>query len=145
MSGNRVESLLKCTIAAILLLIAPVALAEDEPSDKSKEKAKESKPSLTCEMTYRLKGWSAIYKTAKGKGTISCSNGEKADVKISVHGGGITFGKTEIVDGKAKITGGRSIDEIYGSYAQASAHAGAGKAADAAVLTKGEVSITLAG
>jgi hypothetical protein len=140
MSGNRAVSVVKCSIATLVILLAPVALAED----KAPEKSKDAKI-LSCDMTYSLKGWSAVYKTAKGKGTITCANGEKAEVKISIHGGGITFGKTEIVDGKAKISGGHSIEDIYGSYAQASAHAGAGKAADASVLTKGEISIALSG
>jgi len=138
MSGLRKTTAprLITVLAMLTLPLVPLALADDKP--------KEAK-SLSCEMTYTIKGWSAIYKTAKGKGTITCANGQKADVKISIHGGGITFGKTEIVDGKAKISGGHTMEDIYGSYAQASAHAGAGKAADASVLTKGEVSIALSG
>jgi len=137
MIGSRNMTTIMGTMGVLALLSAPGAWASDKP--------KEGVSPLKCEMTYSIKGWSAIYKTAKGKGTITCSNGDKADVKISIHGGGITFGKTEILDGKAKITGGHTIEDIYGSYAQASAHAGAGKAADASVLTKGEVSISLTG
>jgi len=143
MSGSRMDVTVKRTIAVLAMLVlglAPAALAEDAAPDKPKE----HKP-MDCQMTYNLKGWSAIYKTAKGDGVITCTNGQTANVTISVHGGGITFGKTEIYDGKAKISGGRSIDDIYGSYASASAHAGAGKAVQAEVLTKGEVSIALSG
>ncbi len=39
----------------------------------------------------------------------------------------------------------RSIDEIFGTYAAAEAHAGAVKSSQAAVYTKGEVSLALAG
>jgi hypothetical protein len=115
---------------------ATVVLAE-EPSEKAAKKS--------CDMTYTLKGWSAIYKTAKGEGTITCTNGETAKVEISVHGGGATFGKTEIFNGKAEISGVQSINEIYGSYASAAAHAGVAKAGEVAVMTKGKVSIALAG
>lgn len=128
--------------AALLMALAPVALSAQQAADSDKP---EGKGPLSCEMTYSLKGWSAFYKTAKGKGTITCANGQKADVKISVKGGGITFGKTEIYDGHAKISGGRTIEDVFGSYAAASAHAGAGKSAQAGVLTKGEVSIALSG
>src|SRR5262245_64548090 len=118
MSGKRVKSLVGLSLAVLMLLLVPSAVAAD-----SKDKPKEDKPkegsAMDCQMTYNLKGWSAVYKTAKGEGTITCANGETAKVKLSVHGGGITFGKTEVYDGKAKISGGRSIEDIYGSYAAA--------------------------
>jgi hypothetical protein len=136
--------MLKLSIAMLAMLVlglSPAARAADDASDKPKN----DKPPMDCVMTYNLKGWSAIYKTAKGDGTITCTNGQKASVTISVHGGGITFGKTEIYDGKARISGGRTIDDIFGSYVSAAAHAGAGKAVQAEVLTKGEGSIALSG
>src|SRR5262245_28526643 len=114
MSGKRVKSLVGLSLAVLMLLLVPSAVAAD-----SKDKPKEGS-AMDCQMTYNLKGWSAVYKTAKGEGTITCANGETAKVKLSVHGGGITFGKTEVYDGKAKISGGRSIEDIYGSYAAAS-------------------------
>jgi len=114
-------------------LVAPVALADD------------AKPKKDCDLTYSLKGWSAVYKTAKGEGTITCNNGQTASVVIDVHGGGATFGKTEIFNGKGEISGVKSIDEIFGSYASASAHAGVAKAGEVAVMTKGKVSLALAG
>ena len=144
MSGKRVKSLLGLSLAVLMLVLAPAALAADSKDKPKEDKPKEGSP-MDCQMTYTLKGWSAVYKTAKGEGTITCTNGETAKVKLSVHGGGITFGKTEVYDGKAKISGGRTIEDIYGSYAAASAHAAAGKAASADVMTKGEVSISLAG
>ncbi len=100
---------------------------------------------VECTMTYSLSGWSAFYKTASGSGTISCTNGQKAKVKVRAKGGGITFGKTEILHGTGDFTGVQDIKDVFGSYAQAEAHAGAGKSADAQVLTKGSVSLTLAG
>ena len=98
-----------------------------------------------CRMTYSLKGWSAFYKTAKGDGKITCDNGQSMKVKVKASGGGITFGKSEIVDGTGKFTQAKSIDELLGGWAQSEAHAGAGKSADAQALTKGEISLTLAG
>jgi hypothetical protein len=66
-------------------------------------------------------------------------------VEISVKGGGLTFGKSEIYNGKAEISGVQSINDIFGSYAMASAHAGVVKSGAVAVMTKGTVSIALAG
>ena len=126
-------------VASLLLILAPVAssiaTAADTPSEKKKD----------CDMTYSLKGWSAVYKTAKGEGTITCNNGNTAQVAISVKGGGLTFGKTEIFDGKAEISGVGSIEDIYGSYAGMAAHAAVGKAGAVEVMTKGTVSLALAG
>jgi len=98
-----------------------------------------------CKMTYNLKGWSAFYKTATGGGTITCSNGQTARVKIRAKGGGITFGKSEIITGTGTFTGARDISELFGSYAQSEAHVGAGKSADVQAMTKGTVSLTLSG
>ncbi len=127
MTSKRSGAIAMTAVASFFLILAPVASAKD------------------CDMTYTLKGWSAVYKTAKGEGTITCNNGETAQVVLSVHGGGLTFGKTEIFNGKAEISGVKSINDIFGSYATASAHAGAGKAAAAEVMTKGNVSLALAG
>ena len=68
-----------------------------------------------------------------------------AVVSISVKGGGLTFGKTEIYNGKAEVSGVRSINDIYGSYAGMAAHAGVVKAGAVEVMTKGNVSLALAG
>jgi len=108
-------------------------------ADETKEKL------VDCQMTFNLKGWSAFYKTAKGDGTIKCDNGQTAKVTLRAKGGGITFGKSEVVDGTGKFSGARGISELFGSYVQSEAHAGAGKSADAQALTKGEVSLALAG
>lgn len=100
---------------------------------------------VECKMTFNLRGWSVFYKTARGTGTITCSNGQRARVRINAKGGGITFGKSEIIGGTGKFSGVRSISEVFGSYAQSEAHAGAGKSTDAQALTKGDVSLALTG
>ena len=55
-----------------------------------------------CHMDFNLKGWSVFYKTAEGSGRVTCSNGQHANVKINVTGGGLSFGKMEILDGKGR-------------------------------------------
>ncbi len=98
-----------------------------------------------CELRFNLSGWSAFYKTGSGAGTVTCDNGQSMPVKIRTKGGGITFGKTNIVDGHGEFSGVSRIDEVLGTYATAEAHAGAGKSAKAQVMTKGDVSLALAG
>ena len=100
---------------------------------------------VKCTKDFNLKGWSAFYKTAKGEGTITCDNGQSAKVRIKSRGGGLTFGKSEIVDGKGQFSGVRDISECFGSYAEAEAHAGAVKSTTARAMTKGEISLALTG
>ncbi|SRR6266581_2220624 len=129
-----------CLLCALTLSAgAPAGLLAAKEVNESKDKR------VQCRMTFNLKGWSAFYKTAKGDGTITCSNGQKAGVRIRATGGGITFGKSEIIGGTGKFSGARNLDELLGSYVQSEAHAGAGKSADAQAMTKGEVSLALAG
>ena len=100
---------------------------------------------IDCEMSFNLSGWSAFYKTASGSGTIRCSNGQSMRVSIRAKGGGITFGKSTIENGRGEFSGVHSIDELIGTYVSGEAHAGATKSAKASVVTKGEVSLALAG
>ena len=106
--------------------------------------AAESAP-VKCTMTFTLKGWSAIYKTASGAGTITCSSGKTIPVTLKVQGGGLTFGKMDILEGKGEFSALKSADEALGHFVAAEATAGAVKASQAAVYTKGEVSLALAG
>ena len=100
---------------------------------------------LSCKMTFQLSGWSVFYKTAKGSGTVRCSNGQTLQVKLRAKGGGLTFGKTKIEHGIGKFSGISNVRDVLGRYAQAVAHAGAEKSAAAQVLTKGDVSLALSG
>ncbi len=100
---------------------------------------------ISCKMTFQLSGWSVFYKTAKGTGTVRCSNGQSLQVKLRAKGGGLTFGKTKITDGIGKFTGVSNVRDVLGHYAEAVAHAGAEKSAAAQVLTKGNVSLALSG
>ena len=98
-----------------------------------------------CQMTFTMSGWSAFYKTSSGTGVIKCNNGQKAKVKLSAKGGGVTCGRSKIKDGIGKFTEVDSITDLFGSYGTGEAHAGAGKSAKAAVVTKGDISLALAG
>ena len=98
-----------------------------------------------CKLHFNLSGWSAFYKTAKGDGTITCDDGSSMPVRISAKGGGITFGKSTIENGVGEFSGVHGIRDTLGTYAAAEAHAGAVKSSKAQVMTKGEVSLALAG
>jgi hypothetical protein len=98
-----------------------------------------------CRMKYDLRGWSVFYRTAKGSGVITCDNGQTMKVRLRARGGGLSFGKSEIIGGTGRFSRARGIEELLGSYVQSEAHAGAVRSADAQALTKGEVSLTLVG
>ncbi len=136
---------MRISIVTTIALACALALGAGAPTRFLAADANAQGGRVECKMSYNLSGWSVFYKTASGSGTISCSNGQKAKVKVRAKGGGITFGKTEIIRGTGEFTGVRDIAEIFGSYAQAEAHAGVVKSADAQVLTKGSVSLALAG
>ena len=125
-------------IALVACLLAALPLAAETEDDDTDNRTK-------CTLDYYLKGWSAFYKTSKGEGTITCDNGESADVKIKVKGGGITFGKREVTDGEGSFTPVRSLEDLLGNYGHGSAHAGASKSVEAAIVSKGDISLTLTG
>jgi hypothetical protein len=100
---------------------------------------------LECRMQFSLSGWSVFYKTASGRGTVTCDDGSRLEVEIQARGGGLTFGKSEISDGLGKFSEIYDIEDVLGAYASAGAHAGASKSAEAQVLTKGPVSLALSG
>lgn len=98
-----------------------------------------------CEMSFTLKGWSVIWKSYNGVGTITCDNGQKANVKVRARGLGLTAGKSEVHEGVGRFSEVTSINELFGSYVAAAAQAGAVKSAQGTVMTKGEVSLALGG
>jgi hypothetical protein len=104
-------------------------------------RAKETK----CKMTYSLGGWSALYSTASGSGTITCDNGQSARVSLRAKGGGLTAGKSKIVNGHGTFSEVAGISELFGTYASADVHAGAVESSAAQVVTKGPVSLAFAG
>lgn len=100
---------------------------------------------IDCELRFNMSGWSAFYKTASGSGTISCDNGHSLKVNIRAKGGGLTFGKQRINNGRGKFSEVHNIKDLLGTYASGGAHAGAIKSSAASVVTKGDVSLALAG
>ncbi|HEY6940633.1 hypothetical protein [Dokdonella sp.] len=100
---------------------------------------------LDCKLKFSLTGWSLIFKHAEGHGVVSCENGESMNVKISAKGGGLTVGKSHIDNGTGRFTDVHNISDVLGTYAQGDASAGAVKSGTAQVLTKGTVSLALAG
>ena len=98
-----------------------------------------------CTLRFDLAGWSLFYKTASGTGTVSCNNGQRMAVKITSKGGGLSIGKSRIEDGTGAFAGLHDIRDALGTYVTAEAHAGAVKSSKAQVMTKGEVSLALAG
>ncbi len=100
---------------------------------------------VKCEMKFSMKGWSALYKRASGTGTVTCTNGQTASVKLEARGGGLTAGKSSIENGHGDFSKVKDIEEIFGAYADAEAHAGAVKSSGARAMTKGEVSLALSG
>ncbi|MFI5397751.1 MAG: hypothetical protein ACHQ9S_19620 [Candidatus Binatia bacterium] len=101
--------------------------------------------STKCKMKYSLAGWSAGYSTASGRGTITCDNGESARVSLRAKGGGLTAGKSKILSGSGTFSEVADINELFGSYASAEAHAGMGESSAAQVVTKGTVSLAFSG
>ena len=116
-----------------VLALAMIGLAPARAEAKTK-----------CDLTFGIKEWAAIYKHATGSGTITCSNGQRAHVTIVSKGGGLTAGKFRI-EGHGEFTEVGDIHELFGTYAQAQANAGAVKSGEATVVTKGDISLALAG
>lgn len=105
----------------------------------------EGSADLDCKLKFSLTTWSAIYKHSEGSGMVSCENGATMRVKIIAQGGGLTVGKSHIDSGTGKFTDVHRIADVLGGYVQGEAHAGIVKSGTAQVLTKGTVSLALAG
>ncbi|MEW2973075.1 hypothetical protein AB1A96_14185, partial [Pseudomonas juntendi] len=78
------------TSFALLLALSAASLAP----------AAHAAGNLDCQLRYNLSGWSLIYKTASGNGTVTCSNGASMPVRIQMKGGGLTVGKSKITNGR---------------------------------------------
>jgi len=104
----------------------------------------EAKPTK-CHIRYSLKGWALVYESASGSGTITCDNGQAAKVSLKSKGGGVAFGKETILEGEGAFSDVDDISELFGHYAAVTADAGEGKEAGSQVMTKGKVSLALAG
>ncbi|MBI5298779.1 MAG: hypothetical protein HY877_00550 [Deltaproteobacteria bacterium] len=105
----------------------------------------EEKTSTKCHMNFTLNSWSVFYKSGKGDGTITCDNGQSASVRIRTHGGGITFGKSKILDGVGTFSKVNDIQDLFGGYAESEAHAGVSASGDVHAMWKGDVSLAISG
>lgn len=130
------KTVLSTALAAVLALTA---------AGLSTPAAQAAEANLDCTLSFSLTGWSLIYKHAEGEGVVRCENGASLPVKIDAKGGGLTAGKFHVDDGKGRFTDVHTIDDVLGRYVQAEAHAGVVKSANAQVLSKGTVSLALAG
>src|SRR5690242_19889017 len=77
-------------LGASALAVAPLAAAAGSNT-------------MTCRMDFTLSGWSAIYSTATGAGTVKCSDGQTLAVSIDAKGGGLTVGKYQLTDGQGRF------------------------------------------
>lgn len=129
MSRSTLHILSAATALALVALASPAQASGD----------------VDCKLSFNLAGWSVFYKTASGDGTVSCDNGQSMAVHINAKGGGLSFGKSRIDNGTGEFSGVHNIRDVLGTYATAEVHAGAAKSSKAQVMTKGGVSLALAG
>lgn len=153
---RNLRSAMKRSLLLVVLAGATIACAGEPGTDANVENANAEiadpvaqasaamqSADVSCELAFTMAGWSAVVAKAEGQGTVTCDNGQTADVALEVDGAGLTFGKTEIDEGKGTFSDVTDISEIFGSYAQAEASAGAVEAVSAQALTKGEVSLAI--
>lgn len=100
---------------------------------------------MKCRLKYSLAGWSAGYSTATGAGTITCDDGNSVRVTLKATGGGLTAGRSKIVNGSGTFSEVADVAELFGSYASAEVHAGVVGSSAAQVVTKGTVSLAFSG
>lgn len=127
---------------SIALALTAIAMASAAPGLRL---ARAEGPDLRCKLTYSLQGWSALYQRAEGKGTVSCADGSTMHILIAARGGGLTAGRWRIDEGTGTFSEVHRPAEVFGRYTQGGAQAGIVKSAGAQVLTKGTVSLALAG
>lgn len=117
-------------VASLTALPAPAPAAERD---------------LSCKLEFTSREWSAFYDSAVGEGKVTCKDGSSMPVAIRARGIGITAGKWKITDGKGTFTHVARIDDVLGNYLSLGGDIGVAKAGTAKVLTKGKVSLALAG
>lgn len=100
-----------------------------------------------CHLSYDVEGWSIFYRVVRGTGQIHCADGQTAQVRIVAHGGGFSLGTESVEKGRGRFSGTERIADLYGTYVEAGAHAGAGDGAsvDARAMFKGSKRLSLTG
>jgi len=135
MISNPVSLLAASLVCALALSVTSTPAHAEERSGAE----------IDCKLDYSITGWSIIYKHSNGSGNVYCTNGQRMRVRIKAKGVGLTAGKWRIDDGNGRFSDVHDISQVLGKYAHAEAHAGVGKSGSAQVLTKGNVSLALAG
>lgn len=138
----RSRFLKTAVLAMAWMLLGALAFGKDS---EDKPKRPKAKGSVQCTMQFELRSWAVFYKSGKGEGTITCDNGQKADVKIRTHGGGVQFGKNNIANGSGKFSPVKKLDELYGKYASVGGHGGAVKSRIGQSLSKDDISLDIKG
>lgn len=132
--------------ACLLAMVAATGCTTNPPETGGRSSvAERGTPALDCRMTFSLTGWSLLYKHAEGTGMVTCENGQSLPVSITVKGGGLTAGKWHVDNGSGTFTDVHRITDVLGRYVQGGAHAGVVRSGSAQVLSKGTVSLALAG
>jgi len=132
--SKRAFSLSSVLVLSLLLLALPASAAAQSTTSQT-----------TCRMNFNVRGWSLAVKSATGEGTISCDNGQTAEVRIRAKGAGLSAGKYEIRDGHGRFSPVSDVRELFGSYAAGDVSAGVVKEGEALAMSKGSVNLALAG
>jgi hypothetical protein len=98
---------------------------------------------LDCTMKFSLSTWSTLLKQSEGSGIVTCEKGHTLRVRIVAKGAGLAVGKSHVDGATGKFSDVHDMKEIFGSYAEI--HVGVVKSTGAQLLTKGTVSLALAG
>ncbi len=100
-----------------------------------------------CRLIYDLDGWSAIYKTGRGGGVITCDDGQSANVRIITHGAGFTGGTQHVKGGKGVFSMTEKVDDLFRTYIEGTGHAGVGadKFVEARAMFAGSKRLSLSG
>jgi hypothetical protein len=109
--------------------------------------AQDGKKATRCRLHFNLSGWSFIYRTSEGTGRIECEDGQKLNVKITAHGGGLTLGTEEVKNAKGVFSGTFDVKTLLGTYVEIGAHGGVGDGAagGARAMFKGSKRLSLSG
>ncbi|HXO20920.1 MAG TPA: hypothetical protein VOA87_13470 [Thermoanaerobaculia bacterium] len=129
----KTRNLAICSVLALFLALGALPARAADYATKTK-----------CDLTFSLTEWAAVYKHASGTGTITCDNGKTIPVTITSKGGGLTAGKYRI-EGHGEFTAVPNAYDLLGGYGALEANAGVIKSGATTVLTKGDVSLALAG
>ena len=115
-------------------LVLAVAVGDARAAHHEQEEAKAAE--ISCELTFEYDSWSAFVSKGKGQGTVTCNNGQKADVLLEHTGVGLIPAKRKIDHGHGSFAYVTDIDDVFGEYSGSSASVGAGGTAAAGGLLK---------